>query len=395
MRSLRTHLRAVVFRFYGKKDDTRDRAAIVRITSAVFIVTLILSWRAYIHSLRIFSISPVIEIFGLAPAWFEWGLFAVTLGFLGWLVVTPLRRVPALGVLACVLFWILQDLMRFQPYTYMYFFTIWMMVFCVRHGLEALRIMVCGVYFWAGFHKFNMTFYARIFPWFVAPFYRYPHDQSIIAGFMTLILLSVPLFEASIGILLFFFPRQRLLASLMAFVMLVVVMACLGPYGHNWAIIVWPWNIYLFLVELVLFCKTKSASKGWSFKPKAPVLAAIVLFVIAPAYSMIGLWPSYPSFKLFSGNTKIAYVVFSPEEKLEHLPEGLGKMLLPHRRLALVDWTAHEFNVQVYPEAYVFQHGAKGLCPYLEKPQDTKLRIYQPPPFYDSQSGYTDFPLCS
>ena len=102
-------------------DDNRSRAAIVRITCAAWLVTLALSWRAYIDNLRIFALSPVIEILGRTPVWADWLALVLNVGFLGWLLLQPLRRGPAFGALACTGFWVLQDLLRFQPYTYMYF----------------------------------------------------------------------------------------------------------------------------------------------------------------------------------------------------------------------------------------------------------------------------------
>ena len=373
----------------------RDRANIVRVTCMAFLFTLVLSWRAYIPSLRIFELSPVIEILGSTPVWVDWIILILNIGCLGWLVTKPLQHAPAFGVLVCTVFWVLQDLLRFQPYTYMYFFTIVLAVFFKSRSIDALKIMVASVYFWGGVHKINATFFFTTFPGFIEPFYKFPKEPSLIAALIALVIFIVPVFEATIGLLLLFFPRQRRLATLMAFIMLVVVLICLGQDDYKWNIIVWPWNIYLFLLALMLFYKPASADDKARFRFDTPTLATIALFSIAPAFALFGWGHSYPAFKLYSGNTKRAEIIFAQDEIITLLPDNLGQLVGRAHTLSLVDWTAHEFELVVYPESYVFRRGAEGLCPYLSDRQNAKLRIYDPPFFYSIDTKHQDFPLCA
>ena len=373
----------------------RDRANIVRVTSMAFLITLVLSWRAYIPSLRIFALSPVTDILGSTPIWVDWIILILNIGCLGWLVLKPLQRAPAVGVLACTVFWVLQDLLRFQPYTYMYFCTILLAVFFKSSSMDALKIMVASVYFWAGVHKINATFLFTLFPGFIEPFYTFPKEPSLFAALIALVIFTVPVFEATIGLLLLFFPRQRRLATVMAFIMLVVVLTGLGLDDYKWNLIVWPWNIYLFLLVLMLLYKPASADSRARFRLDTPTLATIALFSIAPAFALFGWGHSYPSFKLYSGNTKRAVVIFGQDENIPLLPDNLGHLVGRAYRLPLVDWTAHEFELVVYPESYVFRRGAEGLCPYLSDRQNAKLRIYDPPFFYSIDTTYQDFPLCA
>ena len=376
------------------RGDIRARANIVRITSLAFLFSLILSWRAYIPSLRIFDLSPVIEILRSTPVWADWAILTLNIGCLVWLLIRPLEPAPALGALACTLFWVLQDLLRFQPYTYMYVFTILLAVFSPSHGINALKIMVASVYFWAGVHKINATFFLDLFPGLIEPFYKFPQDPSLLAALVALVIFTVPLFEAAIGLLLLFFPRQRRLTILMAFIMCVVVLICLGLDGYTWNMIVWPWNVYLFLLVLMLLYKSASAGEKVRFRFDTATVATIALFSIAPSLALFGWGHSYPSFKLYSGNTKRAEVIFSQNENLTGLPNDLGQLIGRAQRLPLVDWTAHEFELVVYPETYVFRRGAKGLCPYLTDRQQATLRIYDQPLFYRIDRTYRDFPLC-
>lgn len=374
--------------------QARTRANIVRVTSIAFLFSLILSWRAYIPSLRIFELSPVIEFLGSTPVWADWILLILNIGCLGWLLLKPLQRAPAVAVLACTVFWVLQDLLRFQPYTYMYVFTILLAVFFESQGLNALKIMVGSVYVWAGLHKINATFFLDLFPGLLAPFYKFPKEPSLFAALVALVIFSVPLFEAAIGLLLVFVPRRRRLTLLMAFLMCAVVLICLGLDGYSWNMIVWPWNLYLLLLVLILLYEPAAAGEKVQFRFDTATLATIALFSIAPALTLFGWGHSYPSFKLYSGNTKGAEVIFSQNEDLASLPNNLGQLVGRAQRLPLVDWTAHEFALVVYPETYVFRRGAKGLCPYLRDARQATLRIYDQPVFYRIDRTYQDFPLC-
>ena len=373
----------------------RNRENIIRVTCVAFLCTLVLSWRAYIPNLRVFAFSPVIEVLGSVPAWFDWIILILNIGCLGWLVITPLQRAPAVGVLVCTVFWVLQDLLRFQPYTYMYFFTILWVMFFTSRSLDAMKIMVASVYVWGGIHKINATFFLSVFPEFIEPLYTFPKEPSLLAALIVLVMFLVPVFESMIGLLLVFAPRQRLLTTSMAFFMLVVVVTSLGLDDDAWNLIVWPWNIYLFLLILMLLPKSASVEDTVRLRLDIPTLATIVLFSVTPAFALFGWGHSYPAFKLYSGNTKTAEVIFSQDENMERLPNSLGQLVGRAHTLSLVDWTAQEFGLVVYPESYVFRRGAKGLCPYLNDGQHATLRIYDPPPFYRIDTTYQDFPACT
>lgn len=379
----------------AENEYVRMRTIIVRITCVAFLMTLALSWRAYIPSLRIFALSPVVEILRSTPVWLDWIILILNVGCLGWLVMRPLQRAPAFGVVTCTVFWVLQDLLRFQPYTYMYVFTIVSAVFFGSRSIDALKIMVASIYCWGGLHKLNATFFLKTFPGFIAPLYKFPEEPSLFAAVLALVMFLVPAFEATIGLLLLFFPRRRRLATMMAFIMLVTVLGSLGLDGSAWNIIVWPWNIYLFLLVLALFSQSASADSKVQFRLDALTFATVVIFSIAPAFALFGWGHSYPAFKLYSGNTKSAVVILAQNENIGLLPNNLGQLAGRVRMLPLVDWTAHEFELVVYPESYVFRRGAEGLCPYLSERQNATLRIYDAPVFYSIETTYRDFPLCA
>ena len=150
---------------------------------------------------------------------------------------------------------------------------------------------------------------------------------------------------------------------LYAIALCVVVLICLGLDSYTWNMIVWPWNIYLFLLVLILLYHPASAGEKVRFRLDTATLATIALFSVAPALALFGWWHSYPSFKLYSGNTKRAEVIFSQNENMTGLPNNLGQLIGRAQRLPLVDWTAHEFEL-VYLECNRLRIASSSIvCP--------------------------------
>lgn len=380
---------------YQADRDKSDLKLLVRLASVAFLASLLLCWRFYIHDVRVFGLTPVLPFLTEVPPWFEWALLSLNVTLLAWLIARPLDQLPIYGVLFCSAFWILQDIARFQPYIYMYCFTVFMALFSSRtdQALTALKIMVCGVYFWAGFHKLNASYYFSVAPWFFQPFY----DLSNHSNFMNIVILalsfSIPIFEFMIGVF-FVFPETRRLASFFSLMMCIVILGCLGPIGRDWNVIVWVWTTYLFVTAFILFFPPPRDAESLKFVLKPILFIPVILFVIAPAFALFGLWHSFPSFKLYSGNVVTAAVQLVKKEDPSLLPDGLGKLVNQERVLQIAEWTLLELNIIPYPETFVYRTGARGLCRYLTYPSEAILRIYMPPPFYSLKGEVAEEPLC-
>jgi hypothetical protein len=379
---------------------SRTMALVARITVLCLLATMAISWKAYVPAPRIFAPYPLWESLNALPEAVNWGVALLYVGLNIWLFIAPLNPRPAVGLLFCILFWTAQDMNRMQPYLYMYSYAIFIVACCGSRkegGLDALRIMVCGVYFWAGLHKMNVTFYVSTFPWFVSPFFTFnqPGTPMVVEFLAQLIMLQTPYFEALIGVFLLF-PKWRRLGTAMAFAMLVVVLLCLGPLGHNWGVVVWPWNLYLFILEVVLFMNVAYNQRApfLLYRQQLLGLLSIVLFMLAPALAMYQLWYTRLGFKLYSGNASYAEIVFPPEEGFSRMPEYVKNLVNDKHILDVTEWSGRELQNLAYPVPEAFKLGSVGLCPYLEQPKDAILRIYYPPPFYTYNARFEDLPLC-
>jgi len=363
----------------------RDYKYVIRLTCLAILITLSMEWRNFLPGFRhpLLTLVPLYEPLATLPSSVDTTILVFCIILLVWLFITPLERLPAFGISAIIIFWGIQDIVRFQPWFHMFCFVTLVAAFCKypQFGLNALRIMVCGVYFWAGFHKLNMTFFTNVMPWFLAPIYHPEFDWLFkLAAFIT------PFFEAGIGILLLF-KRWRFVATLMAFTMLIMVFVCLGPYGRSWGTVIPLWNIWLFLMELRLFLsptlRENAALIDYKFEKMSVI--STVMFVIAPTIAIFV--PAYGrlGFKIFSGNTITAQIILAPEESLSQRRFLFKGMVKKDNRLA--------FKVPIYHTEYAYHMRGRAIYPYLDYPSDAKLRIYSPPPFYSRQSEYTDVAL--
>lgn len=362
----------------------QDYKFVIRLTCLAILITLSMEWRNFLPGFRhpFLTLVPLFEPLASVPALIDKAILASCIILLVWLFISPLKRLPAFGVSAIIIFWGIQDIVRFQPWFHMYCFVTLVAAFSKipQFGLNALRIMVCGVYFWAGFHKLNLTFITSVMPWFMAPIY-YPEFDWLFkfAAFIT------PFFEAAIGILLLF-KRWRFVATLMAFTMLIMVFACLGPFGRNWGTVIPLWNIWLFLMELRLFLNPNLIENfpQFNFRLEKMSLVSMIMFVIAPTIAIFA--PEYGrlGFKIFSGNTITAQIILAPEESLSHRRLFRG-MVNKGNRL--------DFKFPIYHTEYAYRMRGRAIYPYLEYPSNAKLRIFSPPPFYSSHREYTDVAL--
>lgn len=366
-----------------EKKSESDFAFVVRVTCLTILLTLGMEWRSFFPGFRHPFLNPVplFEPLAKLPASIDIGIFILCISMLFWLFLIPQKRLPALIISICIAFWSIQDIVRFQPWFHMYLFVTLVAAFSKesKKSLDALRIMVCGVYFWAGFHKLNLTFFTQIMPWFVSPLYTPSFDWLFkIAAFVT------PFFEASIGILLIF-PQWRRVATVMAFSMLTLVLICLGPYGHNWKMVIPLWNVWLFLMELRLFLNFSFKESLLKLKLQRLNSLSLAMFVIAPALAIFIPWYARLGFKIFSGNTLTAEIILDPEERLSREPKLFRGMLKQNRRL--------NFKIPIYHSAYAFQMRARAISHYLDHPSKAKIRIYSPPPFYSTDKEYKEIDL--
>ncbi len=362
----------------------------VRLTAFCFLFTVLYSWPLWYETERIFSAAPIFN-FNM-PSWLSQSMVIATLGLCGVLIIVPQKRKLGIVLAAFIAFLVIEDELRWQPFIYMYTFILFAAAFIPQKPIEkdfrAIRLMVIGIYFWAGFYKINTAFIFDVFPWFVQPL-------GMNAGFVLFLSCIVPFIECAIGVCLFV-PRWRGIGVILATCMLVVVLICLGPFGHNWGLIVWPWNVLLHALEAVLFLYYREPLLKKEVAKDKMACLAIALFWVLPALGMFDKWGSYPSFMLYSGLPATADVKFAPHENISHLPLE-AQIAMKDNVIPLIMIVGYEYKLAVAPGIRGYQNmvqGAKGLCRKLNHPEQARLIIHKLPSFWSLDYTTTDMALC-
>jgi hypothetical protein len=364
---------------------------------------VLLSPRLWLSS-RAYPLAPVGDLLPPLPTpWDLLGLLALLL--LPATLLAPTRPRLALLVLVGVgTLLALQDQSRWQPWFYQYLLMLAALAFYPwgnpvappgsRQGpLNACRLVVAGLYFWSGLQKVNASFVTEVYPWLLEP------SQHWLPGPVAELLgragWAVGLGEAGIGLGLLV-PLLRPLAIALALLMHVFILAAIGPTGHHWNTVVWPWNVAMVLFVLLLFGRSRDVSLRAILWPGrcVPHWAALVLCGLLPALNFAERWDSYLSASLYSGTTLDGSLLLS-ERALRRLPDEVRRHATRgddgRQRLDLWAWSFAELNVPPYPERRVYRRIAHSLVAPGDGPGDVVLVISERPSWRSTRRRETTY----
>lgn len=309
---------------------------------------------------RSYPLSPVLPFLPLTPLAWEMALFPLLFAsifafalmgrrWIGWMFV---------GIFVAA---VLLDINRLQPWIYQYLLLLLGVLLIPAQAASAWRFVLGCTYLWSGLLKLNPIFLSQVAPWMLQPFIGIPPGSDLAFG----IGLAMALLEAAAGIALFF-SRSVRVGAYGAIAIHLFILACIGPFGHSWNSVVWPWNVAMIAILMILF-----------IVPSAPVssllpvirrsygLALVGLVGLLPSLGAFGWWDSYLSFALYSANVDQSVVVIR-EEDIALLPPdaqgGLGLPLPQGRSIELTPWAMADLNVPPYPEVRAHRFVLQWMC---------------------------------
>ncbi len=303
---------------------------------------------------RYYPTAPVWDALPDVPPDVARVVYYALLAVLALVVVLPRRRWPVLAFVALAVVWCLWDQTRWQPWVYQY------LAFLVAVGiarrdddaLNPCRLVLAATYFWSGLQKVNVSFVTDVYPWLIGPVQRLLPEG--LAAWLDGQGYVVAAGECGLGLALVV-PRLRAVAVPLVVVMHAGLLYCLGPTGHDWNTVVWPWNTALPVLAVVLFARTRDVSAGRILWGSRVGRGALLLFGVLPALSFVGWWDCYLSASLYSGNTPRARVTLD-EPAREALPPDLRERFVYwDGELDLQGWAFEELNVPNYPARRVFR----------------------------------------
>ncbi len=360
----------------------------LKITLALaFFIGFLLSPKLWLTT-RFYPLSPIAHHWPTIPYPIDYMFFITLLAFL--ILILLKAKVQKYIVLFILLTSIIMlgDQTRWQPWAYQYLAMFFVLSFYSwnnpaeiqreRKILNTVRVIVAGTYMFSGLQKLNVSFIHQVYPWLIGPI-THLMPVSLSQALLPLGVL-LPLLEFSIGFGLLT-KRFRNIALIAALFMHVFILFTLGPFGHRWNSVVWPWNIAMMLFVLILFYRVKDVHfKEILFQKRLAVhYLIVVLFLVMPLFSFVNHWDSYLSAALYSGNTVSASLSVddSAESRLStSVQKSYTYKIAENRNMVdLFSWSFGELNVPPYPEERVYKNIARHFCKDISGGHTTTLDV--------------------
>ncbi len=335
---------------------------------------------------RFFPLTPVASFLPTITAPFDY-IFLITLLLL--LVLVVFLQKPSPYVIAFTLlavFYALFDQSRWLAPFYQY--TLMFIVLCLYpwkisdstgriadQTLTAWRIIIAGIYFWSGINKINPLFFIDVVPWLAEP--TVALVPEFLRGLVYALVSLGFLWEMLAGILLLT-DRFRKMGIFLAVTMHAFIIFTVGPFGHDWQIIIWYWNAIMVVFVVILFGGVSRISLRETVFTRKFIGQKIIiaLVAVAPVLHLFNLWDYHLSFDLYSGNSNTALFYLS-STTINTLPVEIKKYIRTDKNkesvLNVVDWFEGEFNGYPYTEKRIFRNLLKNFCTYETSPGDVRV----------------------
>jgi uncharacterized membrane protein YphA (DoxX/SURF4 family) len=245
------------------------------------------------------------------------------------------------------------DQNREQPWVYMYWVMLLLNFLPEPVALAACRLALSIIYLWAGIQKLNGSFFGQLPAWFVQPATNWGLPHSIVECLKFCVVIT-PFLEIFIAIGLWF-RKVRWFAMAIAVILHIAALLFLGPIGHNVNRVIWPWNIAMVALIVVLFATKEPVSFGHALRELRRSLygsLVIGLYGLLPIFSFFGLWDSYLSFALYSYNVANAEIYVSPSF-VGHLPPELRAYVYPVKNYNPALQLPYMFEYSMWAEANI------------------------------------------
>lgn len=403
------------------------RTAWVRATllSACFL-GLLASAPVWLNS-RNYPLFPIAPWFPILPSPWDKCLFGAML--LALVLAIWFYRTAGIFFLSATLFAFCEDQNRGQPWLYMYCVMLLLTLLPAPASIAACRVAISVAYIWSGIQKCNPRFFQVVPEWFVAPAAHW-HLPSAAIELLRLSVASAPFLELAIGLALWSCRLRRVAIGAVVALHLAALLF-LGPTGHDYNWVVWPWNLAMISLVCALFGagafwqkhrsepalavspkkeagaerpkRSPTSGRGGNKNPLSaksgailkqtfdelrrskPALVIVALYSLLPILSFRGSWDSYFSFSLYSENQAVANV-FVTRDFGDGLPPHMRPYVQPftpdydpeHQGpyvFAFQAWCYEELHVPPIPEPRNFRFIFTFLRAYSKKPNDLRMIV--------------------
>jgi hypothetical protein len=297
---------------------------------------------------------------------------------------------------ACVLL-ALQDQIRWQPWFYQYLLMLTAAALAGDRRAPAFhlscRIVIVCLYLWSGLHKFSPGYLRMYEATFVAPLSgAWPSwaVEAVRHGAP-----AGPWIEIGMALALCF-RRTRKAGVVLAVATHIAIFLLTGPVGTNRNAVVWPWNVLMAVLVIILFWSAREF--GWKAlrtpRHMAAALVAVFMAGFMPAFSIPEKWDRYLSFHLYSGSGRRLIIVVD-DAAAAALPESWRQRLIKStvdpalRELRFLEWSLDELRAPVPGDPRHMMALARH-CAAMRFAQAGRVRFYLDFPFI-TERGWETF----
>ncbi len=362
-----------------------QRLQLIKLTILIGIfISVVLSFNLWAGQ-RWFPKSPLFIDFIGIPAPYDYinfGLFITLIIF----VFMSASRMPAILLILFSIYLCIEDQNRLQPWFFNYMLILGVLLFYKQRVDEpnnytmvfiSIQVLVALIYVFSGLQKMNSHFITDTYTWMISPLNHILNTRQ-----MQLTLhfgKIVPYLELAIGIGLLIKPARYIILP-MVIAMHIFILLLLGPIGNSYNYVVWPWNIIMIMLNILLFANVERERffdiailfKGLCF------YIVITLMLIFPFFSFQNKYDSYLSSSLYSGNTHDCKLILSDNayKKLPYYIKNFVTTNADYNILNIKKWALTELNAPCVPEYRIFKSAQRYVIHITKtNSQDVKMEI--------------------
>ena len=328
---------------------------IVRSLALCWVITKLLCYQLWMAD-RFFPLVPVNDSLLQVPAYFHTIVFGLSLFCMAVLVVFPRKQLAIvllfLEVIAC-----LFDQNRWQTWEWFFVFLLAAYVFIrdKRARIFSWQLIIIGLYLFSGLSKCNSSFINNVWKELFLKQFAGAGQTSTWVLRMGYLL---PILEIASAVFLCF-NRSVKMGVLILIAMHLVNLVVFGPLGISTNSTIWPWNIFMPILLVLLFYKGGiSFSERNLWKPLFTTLVLLCWWVL-PGLQLAGLWNNkYLPCNLYSGKTNYMYICSDDLHARLRLTDCFTytKFMLPCAdALSVYQWSMREMNSPPFPEERVYK----------------------------------------
>lgn len=282
-------------------------------------------------------------------------------------------------MLATLAILVLEDISRLQPWVFLNVMMIIPLVAIPKvreaNAIKLTKITLGLIYLWSGLHKLNPGFQYSIFPFLMDAF------DAKVAALQSSWWIAAPIGEIAVGLAMLWRKTFKL-GAVMAVGMHLFIMVCVGPFGLDFNHVIWPWNIALIivLIVLILIHDKHEHFEGKSIHFEKAGIVVLLFVGLGPFLNFFNLWDDPISGSLYSGTASQA-VFFFPGQDMD-FAEGEKTEFAYYNEytdqsyIDLDRWSYGTLQVPFYSAPRYYKAlGCKMCEEYAKKPDETGIRL--------------------